>query len=50
MNLLFTVLRDNLAFNCGDFAAIKNQAGLNEIAITQMRSLLADHHIKRVAS
>ena len=42
MNLLLTNLRDT--------PAIKNQAGRNEIAITQMRRLLADHHIKRVAS
>ena len=53
----------NPAFNYGEFATIKSQAGLNsykisvkewvlklnEIAITQMRSLLADHHIKRLA-
>ena len=49
MNLLLAILRDPPAFNCGDFAAIKNQAGLNEIAITQMRSLLVDHNIKRLA-
>ena len=53
----------NPAFNYGEFATIRSQAGLNsykisvkewvlklnEIAITQMRSLLADHHIKRLA-
>jgi len=39
----------NPAFNYGEFATIKSQAGLNKIAITQMRSLLADHHIKRLA-
>jgi hypothetical protein len=49
MNLLLTTLRNIPAFNCGDFAAIKNQAGRNEIAISQMRSLLADHHMKRLA-
>lgn len=68
----------NPAFNYGEFATIKSQAGLNsykisvkewvektgaiglkatagrllklnEVAISQMRSLLVDHHMKRLA-
>jgi hypothetical protein len=37
------------AFHCGEFATIKSQARRSAIAITPMRSLLADHHIKRLA-
>ena len=39
----------NPAFNYGEFATIKSQAGSCEMVIMQMRSLLADHHIKRLA-
>ncbi|MFN5349027.1 MAG: hypothetical protein ACK5A0_05750 [Polaromonas sp.] len=37
------------AFHCGEFTTIKSQARRGAIAITPMRSLLADHNIKRLA-
>ena len=57
-------LTDTLRAKDGEFATIKSQVGLNslglpaserlqklnEIAISQMRSLLTDHYIKRLAS
>ena len=40
---------DNPAFKDGGFATIKSKTGFCEFSITPMRSLLADHHIKRLA-
>ncbi len=45
MNLFCTIRWDACAFNYGEIASIKSQAGF----ITQMRSLPADHHLKRLA-
>lgn len=45
MNLFRTIRWDACAFNYGEIATIESQTGF----ITQMRSLLADHHIKRLA-
>ena len=60
---LSRAVRDNSAFNDGEFATMRKQGGLhslglsasgclqqlNEIAISQMRSLPADHNLKRLA-
>lgn len=45
MNFFCTIRWDACAFNYGEIATIKSRAGF----ITQMRSPLADHHIKRLA-
>lgn len=50
MNVSFTIVPEAFAFNYGEFATIKIQARRNKVAVTPMRSLLADHHIKRLAS
>jgi hypothetical protein len=50
MNLSFTLLRNTSNSIYGEFATIKSQAKRYGVAISQMRSLLADHHIKRLAS
>ncbi|WP_158270377.1 hypothetical protein [Limnohabitans sp. 2KL-17] len=39
----------NPALNDGEFATIKSPASVTEMVIAQMRSLLADYHIKRLA-
>lgn len=49
MNLSVTNLGDTAAFNYGEIATIKSQVGLCETSHAQMRSLLADHHMKRLA-
>ena len=38
-----------LAFDDGEFVTVTRQDGLNEIAITPMRSLLAELHLKRLS-
>ena len=38
----------NPAFNYGEFATIKSQAGLNQTAIHQMKLLLADRNVKQL--
>ena len=50
MNLAVAILHNFPAFKCGEFATFKSHTKLNEVAITQMRSLLTDHHMKRLAS
>ncbi len=49
MNLSFTILRNTSNFIYGKFATIKSQAKSYRVAISLMRSLLADHHINRLA-
>lgn len=39
----------NPALNDGEFATIKSPASTREMVIAQMRSLLADYHVKRLA-
>ncbi|WP_158270495.1 hypothetical protein [Limnohabitans sp. Jir72] len=39
----------NPALNDGKFATIKSPARVTELVIVAMRSLLADHHVKRLA-
>lgn len=50
MNLPFTTISGTSALNCGEIAIIKSDVEFCEMAITHVRSLLTDHHIKRLAS
>ncbi len=38
----------NPDFNYGEYAIIRNQAGLNSIAIQQMKLLMDDHGVKKL--
>jgi hypothetical protein len=50
MNLSFPLLRNAPNFIYGEFATNKSQVKRYRVAISPMRSLLTDHHIKRLAS
>jgi len=38
----------NPDFNYGEYAIIRSQAGLNSIAIQQMKLLMADHGVEKL--